>query len=217
MGMSAIDKMQEEGTLDRFVFDLQNNEADAEFVKHCPSDYGLEDMGNCGPPANECEQCMKRALTKEYEEAENGSKDHTTKIEDGRMIELPNSDWADLITQIATIVENDFTVYRNGKKYSVKNMHYFDDVEFSFDADCIHIIPDSYGVERSDFYSCDGEDKNCEHCGMSFDQYKFYGEEPSMEQCGCSIHFRYSDIGKTLFLTKEAAQAALQEQSNDEA
>lgn len=66
--MNAIEKMREEGTLDRFVFDLQNNESDAEFVKHCPSDYGLEDMGICGPPARECEQCMKRALTKEYKE-----------------------------------------------------------------------------------------------------------------------------------------------------
>lgn len=93
-------------------------------------------------------------------------------------------------------------VYYHNKEYIIKNIYCFDDDEFSFDAECSCLQNDSYGVDGSDFMSCNSRNDDCKYSGMIFDNWTFHGKGRSPEDCGCIIHFRFFDIGKTVFLKR---------------
>ena len=118
---------------------------------------------------------------KDYEDAE----------EQGLLIRLPQSDWKHLIEEINVIVANDFIVHQNGIEYIITNIWMLDgDEEFRFDARCRHCH------HEGEYWECDS-DEECD-------------KNQSNEEYGCSISFTFSDIGKTVFLTREEAEAALE-------
>ena len=108
--------------------------------------------------------------------------------EQGLLLKLPESDWNDLIKQLATIVANDFIIYMGEREFianQIFSLEYDEDFRFTATCRCFN------GTEND--WWCDEE---CEH-----------GEDGK----GCYITFSFSDICKTVFLTKEAAEAALKE------
>ena len=108
--------------------------------------------------------------------------------EQGRLIKLPQSDWNHLIKQLATIIENDFIIYSDEREFIVNQIFFLEyDEEFRFSATCRCLNGD-----ENDWW-CDEECK--------------YGEDGNH----CYINFSFSDIGKTVFLTKEEAEKALAE------
>lgn len=111
--------------------------------------------------------------------------------EQGLLLKLPKSDWNDLIKQLAIIIENDFIVYYGERGFIANqffSLEYDEELRFSATCRCFN------GTEND--WWCDEE---CEH-----------GEDGK----GCYITFRFSDIGKTVFLTKEEAEAKLKELEN---
>lgn len=107
------------------------------------------------------------------------------------MIRLPQSDWKHLIEEINVIVTNDFIVHQNGIEFIITNIWMLDDdEEFRFDARCRHCY-------REDGYWECNSDEECD-------------KNQSDEGYGCIISFTFYDIGKTVFLTKEEAEAALE-------
>lgn len=108
--------------------------------------------------------------------------------EKGRLIKLPQSDWNHLIKQLATIIENDFIIYSDEREFIVNQiffLEYYEEFRFSATCRC-------FNGDENDWW-CDEECK--------------YGEDGNF----CYINFSFSDIGKTVFLTKEEAEKALEE------
>lgn len=108
--------------------------------------------------------------------------------EQGLLLRLPESDWNDLIKQLATIVANDFIVYSDEREFIANqffSLEYDEELRFTATCRCFN------GTEND--WWCD------EECNCSDDGH------------GCYINFCFSDIGKTVFLTKEEAEAGLRE------
>lgn len=117
--------------------------------------------------------------------------------EQGLLIRLPQSDWKHLIEEINVIVTNDFIVHQNGIEFIITNIWMLDDdEEFRFDARC------RYCYREDGYWECNS-DEECD-------------KNQSDEGYGCIISFTFYDIGKTVFLTKEEAEAALAEMNNME-
>lgn len=115
--------------------------------------------------------------------------------EQGLLIRLPDSDWKHLIEQINVIVTNDFIVYKERAEFVISDIYMIGgDEEFRFKAECrcFHAA--------GEYWECD----RYEECNIGND-------DCSAEECGCIICFDFSEIGKTIFLTKEEAEAALAE------
>lgn len=99
--------------------------------------------------------------------------------EQGRLIKLPQSDWNHLIKQLATIIANDFIVYSDEREFIANQIFFLEyDEEFRFSATCR-----SFNGTENDWW-CDEECKHSEDGNF------------------CYINFSFSDIGKTVFLTK---------------
>ncbi len=115
-----------------------------------------------------------------------------------KAVELPESEWKDLIIQIKDIVANDFIVYKGNAEFIVVDIYNFDDDQFSFRAKCRKLcIEDNY-------FECNNEDyENCIFCDQIIKQF--------VEDTECMICFDYSDFGKTVFLTEAEAKAKLDE------
>lgn len=108
--------------------------------------------------------------------------------EQGMLLKLQESDWNHLMKQLATIIANDFVVYCGKKEFIANQIFLLEyDEEFRFSATCR-----CFNGTENDWW-CDEE---CEHGE--------YGK-------GCYITFTFSDIGKTVFLTKAEAEKALAE------
>ena len=107
---------------------------------------------------------------------------------------------SEMINPLLEIINNDYAVYKNGKKYTVnKTILDFDNNEIIFFADCDYLGEDSYGVPLSEFPSCFCKDYNkCKYAGEYFDHEVFYNKEPTREQCGCLISFYGCEIGKEI-------------------
>ena len=105
--------------------------------------------------------------------------------EQGLLLKLPESDWNDLIKQLAIIIANDFIVYSGEREFIANQIFLLEyDEEFRFSATC-----GCFNGTENDWW-CNEE---CEH-----------GEDGK----GCYITFSFSDIGKTVFLTREEAALA---------
>lgn len=116
----------------------------------------------------------------EYEDAE----------EQGLLLRLQESDWNDLIKELAVIVANDFLIYIDEREFIINQIFLLEhDEEFRFSATCGNF----YGDEIC--WECNN-DKECP-----------YSEDGN----GCFITFSFSDIGKSVFLTKAEAEKALAE------
>lgn len=114
---------------------------------------------------------------------------------DGRLMVLPDNDWADLVTQINVIISNDFAVYKGNAEFVVCNMVFADSDNFSFTAKCSNLhISDG-------FHDCLGDYDNCCFCEEHLRKIVY--------DTKCIITFEYTDIGKTVFLTREEAKQAL--------
>lgn len=108
--------------------------------------------------------------------------------EQGLILKLQESDWNHLMKQLSTIIANDFVVYCGKKEFIANQIFLLEyDEEFRFSATCR-----CFNGTENDWW-CDEE---CEH-----------GEDGK----GCYITFTFSDIGKTVFLTKEEAEQKLAE------
>lgn len=134
----------------------------------------------CGEFGKDCPYKEMGKKLKEYEDAE----------EQGLLLRLPESDWNDLIKELAVIVANDFLIYIDEREFIINQIFLLEhDEEFRFSATCGNF----YGDEIC--WECNN-DKECP-----------YSEDGN----GCFITFSFSDIGKTVFLTKPEAEKALEE------
>ena len=112
--------------------------------------------------------------------------------EQGLLLKLPKSDWKYLIEQLATIIEKDFIVYSDGREFIANQFFLLEyDEDFRFSATCRCF----YGTEND--WWCD---EDCVH-----------GEDGK----GCYITFDFSDLGKTVFLTKAEAEEALKKMEGE--
>jgi len=95
-----------------------------------------------------------------------------------------------------------WTIYHQGRTYCVDGFfsNDFRD-ELVVWADCEFAGRDSFGVEGSDFDCCTCEDeKLCKFAGSEFKHWS--KTDPHMQDCGCRIDVKLSDIGKTIFFEK---------------
>lgn len=115
---------------------------------------------------------------------------YETDEEQGLLLRLQESDWNDLIKELAVIVANDFLIYIDEREFIINQIFLLEhDEEFRFSATCRNF----YGDEIC--WECNN-DKECP-----------YSEDGN----GCFITFSFSDIGKSVFLTKAEAEKALAE------
>lgn len=94
-------------------------------------------------------------------------------------------------------------VFSRGRQYQVDRFFVEDfREELVVWGDCTFLGADSYGVEGSDFECCNCEDeKLCKFAGTEFKHWS--KTDPMTADCGCRIDIKFSDIGKTVFFTKD--------------
>ena len=155
-----------------------------------------EKIVGCNSKDEDCNDYCMHGYCRWNDKALKKLKEYEDLEEQGLLLRLPQSDWKDLIEQINVIVTNDFVVYIDGIEYVIAGIFLCNgNEEFMFNAECRHFIP-----EEGTYWECN----NDEECN-DFDCYC------SAEEAGCVRCFSFSDIGKTVFFTKEAAEAALKE------